>query len=252
MQDRREVAVLFDGSIEGFLCILYAYYYEGISPLIIQVDGHHQPTLDTEEYFVAADHERAERVQKAIRGKISYSAEHTMAYAFLAEDDDRFMVMFRYLVLGFKVGAALDNHMQEDCVLRVRKLARQVGRETHLLKSFCRFEETEGQTYYCPITPSNYVLPLLAEHFSDRMMNQAWAIHDKRRNKAALYNGETYVIADVPENVNVQHTNNEAHVQALWKTFFNSVNIKERVNPKVQRNLLPLYFRKNMTEFQIK
>ena len=251
MPNRREVAVLFDGSLEGFLCILQAYYYEGIMPLIIQERDHHQPTLDTEEYFVVTDYDTAVKVQQAIRKKISPSAEHYIARAFLADMEDRYMAMFRYLVLGFKVGAKVDDSLQEDCVLRVHKLARQVGREAHLLTGFSRFAETSNQIYYCHISPKNYVLPILAAHFCDRMMNQAWIIHDKVRGKAAVYNGEEYVIADVPRSAQIQYSEREDHIQDLWHTFFNSVNIKERKNPKVQRNLLPLYFRKSMTEFQI-
>ena len=36
----------------------------------------------------------------------------------------------------------------------------------------------------------------------------------------------------------------------LWKDFFNTMGIKERENPQCQRNLMPLWYRKHMTEFQ--
>ncbi|MCL2404738.1 MAG: TIGR03915 family putative DNA repair protein [Defluviitaleaceae bacterium] len=250
---KREVAILFDGSLEGFLCILHAYYYENVSPLIIQTEDNYQPTLDTEEYHILSCSTIATRVQGGIIKKISPQAWHTLSSAYLAAYvEDKYIAMFRYLLLGFRVGAIVDDHLYEDCVLRVHKFARQVGRETHLLTGFCRFEETTNNIYYCPIEPTNYVLPRLAEHFSDRMMNQAWIIHDKKHGKAAVYNGETYVIADVPKDAQVQHTDSEAQIQDLWITFFNSVAIKERVKPKLQRQLLPLYFRKSMTEFQKK
>ena len=250
MPNRRDAAILFDGSIEGFLCIVHAYYYDHVSPLIIQMQDNYQQTLDSEEYYISTDDEKAANVQQAIQNKISPDAWHRVASAFLAGYDDKYMAIFHYILLGFKVGAGVDDYMQHDCVLRVRKLSRYVGREAHLLTGFCRFAETEGQIYYCAISPVNYVLPILAEHFCDRMMNQAWIIHDKTHGKAAVYNGETYVIADVPKSVQVQHTENEAGIQDLWTTFFHSVAIKERINPKVQRNLLPLYFRKSMVEFQ--
>jgi len=250
MPNRRDVAILFDGSMEGFLCTIHAYYYEGVSPLIIQEEDCHQPTLDTEEYIILTNPEQAAKVQQAITKKISPSAWHYIARAFLADGEDKYMAMFRYILLGFKTGADIDDHLQQDCVLRVHKLSRQVGREAHLLTGFCRFAETKGGIYYCYINPINYVLPILAEHFSDRMMNQAWIIHDKKHGKAAVYNGETYVIADVPKTAQVQHTENEAEIQDLWVTFFNSLTIKERVNPRQQRTMLPLYFRKSMIEFQ--
>jgi len=247
---KREVAVLFDGSYEGFLCTVHAYYYDSIMPLIIQEHDHHQPTLEVEEYHILTSADKANSVQAAIFKKISSNAEHQMAYSYLSEHDDKYMAMFRYLLLGFKVGASVDSHLKEDCVLRVHQLTRQVGRECHLLKGFSRFEETNNGIYYCSILPKNHVLPILAEHFSDRMMSQPWVIHDKTHDKAAIYNGERYVITDVPKTVEVIHSDSEDKIQNLWRTFFDSVNIKERVNPKVQRNLLPLYFRKSMTEFK--
>ena len=247
---RREVAVLFDGSLEGFLCIIHAYYYERISPLIIQIEGLHQPTLDSEEYHILTNTDDAHRVQQGIIKKISPEAWDRLVKAFLSDGEDKFMAMFRYVILGFKTGSSLDDHLQQDCVLRVRKLSQQVGREAHLLTGFCRFAETDSQIYYCEISPNNYVLPILAEHFSDRMMNQAWIIHDKKHGKAAVYDGNSYIIADVPKSAQIQFAENEDNIQDLWVTFFHSVTIEERIKPKLQRQLLPLYFRKSMVEFK--
>jgi probable DNA metabolism protein len=43
--------------------------------------------------------------------------------------------------------------------------------------------------------------------------------------------------------------NDSDEYQDLWKIFFENIAIKERINPKLQRNNLPLRFRKDMTEF---
>jgi len=245
----RELAVVFDGSLEGFLCVVYAHYYEQITPLSIQREGQYQNTLYAEEYFISTDFEKAARVQRGIRKKISHQAEDYISYAFLSEDDSCYMEIFKYLLLGFKLGKSVDCYLQEDCVLKVHKLARYVGREVHLLSGFSRFAETKQGVFYCSISPVNNVLPVLAEHFSDRMMNQAWVIHDKKRKLAAVYNGEHYAIGSVPDGANFEYKDKELQVQDLWRTFFNSVSIKERENKKLQRNLLPLYFRKSMLEF---
>jgi len=245
----RELAVVFDGSLEGFLCIVFAHYYDRINPLAIQKEGQYQNTLYSEEFFISTDFDKAARVQKGIRRKISMQAEHYVNYAFWSENESCYMDIFRYLQLGFKLGKSVDCYLQEDCVLAVHKLARYVGREVHLLSGFSRFAETKQGVFYCSIAPKNNVLPMLAEHFSDRMMNQAWVIHDKVRKQAAVYNGEHFVIGNVPGDVNLEYNDKELQVQELWRTFFNSVSIKERKNKKLQRNLLPLYFRKSMLEF---
>ena len=249
MADRKELAITFDGSYEGFLCIVFSYYYDGISPLCIQPEDEFQQTLDSEEFFIATDYEKARKVQAGICEKISPQVENTLFYASLAEKEERFMDMFRYLLLGFKVGDEVDSHLHQDFVLSVHKKARYVGREAHLLNGFCRFAETKQGVYYCSVTPVNNVLAILAEHFKDRMMNQAWIIHDKKRHRAAVYDGKQCIIGDVPQSIRMEYSDKEQQIQDLWKAFFAAVTIKERINKNLQRNNLPLYFRKSMVEF---
>ena len=241
--------VTFDGSFEGFLCVVHAYYYDGIVPVEITAGDEYQQALDAEEYYVSTDYHIASQVRSGIQKRISHQASDYLALAFCAEDGSRFMDMFRYTVFGFKIGSSVDNHLQRDFVLNVHKLARYVGREAHLLTGFSRFSETTSGVFYCEISPVNDVLLMLAEHFCDRMMNQAWVIHDTKRNIAALYNGEYYEIANVPKRERIDFVDKESHIQDLWRTFFKAVVNKDRVNRKLQRNLLPLHFRKNMTEF---
>ncbi|MCL2399125.1 MAG: TIGR03915 family putative DNA repair protein [Defluviitaleaceae bacterium] len=254
-----ELAIIFDGSFEGFLCTIYAYYYDKVTPLYIQTDSSRQQALGVEEYYVATDYDKAVRVQSGIRNKISSQAEDYLVYAFLScssfsenNNHNCYLDMFHYVILGFKVGKSVDNHLQKDCVLSVHKQARAVAREAHLLSGFCRFAETKQKLFYCSISPIHNVLSILAEHFQDRMMNQAWIIHDKKRNKAAIYDGHQYVIEDVPKNirdVKLDYDDKEELIQSLWGTFFDSVSIKERTNKSLQRNNLPLHFRKSMVEF---
>jgi len=267
-KDNREVVAVFDGSFDGFLCIVYAFYYEKITPIIIQSEDQVQLILGGEEHRINTCSTQATRVFKGIRDKISEDAATRVYYAFLSGEDNKYMEIFRYIQLGFVLGHMIDSHLQEDCVRRVHKLAGHVGREAHLLFGFCRFAETSNKVspsqseeedfkllayasgvLYCAVTPKNDVLPLLANHFSERFMNQSWVIHDKRRHQAAIYDGKTYVISHVPHNVDVSYAENELETQELWRTFFKALAIEARKNPKVQRQLLPLYFRKNMTEF---
>jgi probable DNA metabolism protein len=251
---RTEVSVLFDGTFDGFLCVVHAFYYEKIYPLHIQSEDMYQQTLDAEPYYIATDETKAAAVLKSIRKKISDDAAHRLYYASLAGEStelstDMYMDMLAYVVLGFKMGKKTDTYLQHDAVLRVHSLSRQVGRETHLLSGFCRFAETKQGVYYCVITPKNYVLAPLAEHFRDRFMTQPWIIHDKRHNLAAVYNGESYVIADVPGGAKVSLSDREEQIQDMWALFFATIAIKERSGYKRQRQVLPLYFRGNMTEF---
>jgi probable DNA metabolism protein len=78
-------------------------------------------------------------------------------------------------------------------------------------------------------------------------------IYDKNRNIAALHvPGRPWILAEVPEldaeKFN-EYTAEEDEYRDLWKIFFKNIAIKERTNPKLQRNNLPLRFRGDMTEF---
>jgi len=246
---RRDVTVIFDGSFNGFLCIVYAYYYGKISPIIIQRENQAQLTLDQEIYEVATDNHQSTRVLKGMREKISNEATNRVYNALLSYEEDKYMAIFNYVLLGFSIGHMVDSHLQEDCVREVHRLSKRVGGETHLLLGFSRFAETEGGVLYAVITPKNDVLSLVADHFSRRLMNNAWIIHDKSRNQAAIYDGNSYIITKIPGNAVVNYAEGEKEIQEMWVTFFNALAIDARKNPKLQRQMLPLYFRKNMTEF---
>lgn len=247
---RRQADLLFDGSFEGFLCVVYAFYYEQIIPLSIQCADELQPSITQDEYFVITQEDRAHKVERALYRTISADAARHVYYAFLSSAADRFTVLLHYIILGFKLGHAVDSHLQNDCVLRVHKLAREVSRESHLLKGFCRFGETQQGIYYCGITPMHHVLILLAEHFSDRLMNQSWVIHDKRHHRAAVYNGYEYtIVALSSETVPPPMAGNESLISDLWAMYFNTLAIEARKNPKLHRRMMPLRFRSDMTEF---
>lgn len=242
--------LLFDGTIEGFLCIVYAVYYEKISPISIQIEGFEQLSLDDVPRYIETNEGKAKRVYNAVREKISVEASDYIFNAFHASDNERFFAILSYIRLGFSVGHMVDSYLHKDFVRHVHKLAKNVGREAHLLYGFCRFAETKQGVFYCTVTPKNDVIQMLAVHFSQRLMNQIWVIHDKTRNKAAIYDGNTYVITKVPRDATISYADGETETQELWVTFFNTLAINERKNTKLQKQLLPLHFRQNITEFK--
>jgi len=252
MSSRKPVTALFDGSFEGFMCLIHAYYYEGIAPAAIfsEPDNIYQPALDSpDEFYVSTDFEKSDKVQQSISEKISQDAYGYVTTAFLSEETDKYMPIFQYILLGFKIGERVDDHLQQDCVLDTHRLARRVAKDAHILSGTCRFAETTTGVYYCAIAPKSYALPIVAQHFSQRLSTQPWIIHDKKRNHAAIYNGQEYIITSVPAGVKMELTANEMEIQGLWKTFFHALAIKERENYKVARTVIPLHYRKFMLEF---
>ena len=243
----QEACLLFDGSFDGFLCVVYEIYYKKINPINIQAES--EITLAESPIVVETDYSHAQRVFSAINQKISYDAATKVYYAFLSYELGRYAAIVQYIKLGFSVGHMVDGHLHEDCVRQVHKMANHAGKEAHLLFGFCRFEQTKQGVLYARITPKNDVLPLVANHFSQRLMNEAWMIHDKTRSQAAVYDGKNFIITQVPKDISIDYADGEEDIQKQWLTFFDSITIEARTNKKLQRQLLPLYYRQNMTEF---
>jgi probable DNA metabolism protein len=131
----------------------------------------------------------------------------------------------------------------------VHQAASKVRFETHRLIGICRFAKTAQGCYLCEVTPDHNVLSFLAEHFAQRMSDVSWIIHDRSRNLSAVYDTRDWYITHsyLPSQIN--YSRDEAEYQNIWKTYFDTVAIEGRINPKLQRKFVPVRYRKNMTEF---
>jgi len=250
MSDRRAVGVLFDGSFAGLLCVVHAYYYDRVLPLEIAEETAYQPTLGTEYVTIAADEDKAEAVLAGMRKKLAPDAVHNAFSAFLHNDATRYLSVFQYIIAGFYYGRALDAYEQLDYVLAVHRLAKHVGSEAHLLKGFVRFAKTKDGVFYADISPNCDVLHILAAHFAERLGNERWIIHDVRRGMAAVYNTREWEIMEAPAEAAAIMADGDGY-EALWAAFYDAIEIRERRNPKQQRRMLPMYFRKHMTEHKL-
>jgi len=244
-----EKSVLFDGTFEGFLTIIHLHYYDGLNPGYIHEKNSFQQTLGDSYAEVVSDQKKSETVFEALHKKISPGAASTINHAFLFYEPERYINIYRYILLGFKAGADVDLYMKYDYVRYTQKAARYVGCEAHKLCGFCRFTETAQGVLYCKIGPNNDVLAILADHFADRLMNEQWIIHDEKRKTAAVYDGYNFILTDVPDKINVTASENEAGYRKLWHMFFTTIANETRVNYKLQRQVLPLRYRKYMNEF---
>lgn len=244
------IAVIFDGSFDGLLTIIYKRFYEKLRPDFIYRTGHVQISLDTRLIEVETSEEEAKAVYSSIIKKISRDAMHTAYYAFLSEDTEIYIKIYRYILLGYKVGGSVNNHMQEAFVMDTIKTARYVGKEAHFSLEFMRFKETREGFLYGEFSPKSNCLSIVALHFADRFIGIPWLIQDVRRKTAAVFDGKEFIITDMPGQVTAEFAEKEEDIISLWKTFHKTIANELRVNPKLQTNMLPKRYRKHMTEFK--
>lgn len=242
------VVYTYDGSFEGLLTAIYESYYRKVRPCEIRCADNLQINLLNDYQHIPVDQEKSEKVYRSIRDKISVHALEMVYHVFLSEVPEAGNMILDYLRLGWKLGRAVDSCLADDRVLKVHQLSRRVTNEAHLMSGFVRFRLLEGGIFYAPIKPDYNILELLAPHFVDRFSDQNWVIHDVGRKLAAVYNRSEWVLmdADVEEQFGVGAE--EMQYQELWKEFFNSIAIKSRINPKLQKRLMPVRYWRYMTE----
>lgn len=238
---------LYDGTFEGILTCIYHHYYtdraSGIFP-----ETEYQSTLLGGFMIVETDAAKATAVYEAIEKKISSYDLRRIYKAYLSCDPDKEMKILRYVVLGFRQGASVSMLHGNPAVFDIQSIEKKINVETERMLQFVRFSVMEGDVLYGRIEPDNDVLELLHTHFCDRFRNEPFIIHDVRRNKALVaYQKRWYISefhdADVPES-----SEEEQNYRKLWKNYFDNISIKERTNPRCQKNFMPVRYWKHLTE----
>ena len=239
---------LYDGTFESFLTAL-SLALESPEECAIARQAGAEAGLFSEFLNSGTDPARAGAMRDFFERRGSGESWHHARYAFLSEAAGAEDAVLAYARLIKEKGRAADDMLADDRVKRVHGLSASVGGEAHMFKGFVRFKELADKTLYAKIEPDHNILPLLTGHFKGRLGEFNWVIHDARRGRAALYFNGGLVYAPLTQARALEFDGKEAQVQALWRHFFKTAAIKERTNPKLQRQNVPLKYRKNLTEF---
>jgi probable DNA metabolism protein len=239
---------VYDGSFEGVLTAVFeAFYRKEIPDSILMEEGLQQEILASYLY-IQTDPAKSDRVYSSIWSKISEEALRNVYHVFLSEDPEAATLIYRYLKLGWKIGGKVDMFLSNDTVFKIMEINRRLGFEVHRLKGFVRFKQVVGGIYYSSISPDNNVVELLAPHFSERLSDQSWIIHDIKREIAALYNMKEWIVSEFSADDIPDITDEEKLYSKLWKRFFTTLEIPSRTNSKLQRQLLPRRYWEHLTE----
>ena len=96
------------------------------------------------------------------------------------------------------------------------------------------------------------LLPYLHHILWIDYLSEDWMIIDDNRRTAVVHPADQpYYLTSLSEEEMSEFLARESAAKdtdsmtALWKTFFQTIGIKERKNPVCQRNLIPLWYRKH-------
>ena len=131
----------------------------------------------------------------------------------------------------------------EPCVYRMFELCRATNREACHHLEFLRFSELENGVLFATIHPKDYVLPYLAEHFTDRLPMENFMIYDETHQTVAVHAAsKKYLLVDAADldlDKIKRYSDNELEYRKLWLTFFDHIAIESRKNPSLQMQLIP-------------
>ena len=240
---------LYDGTFEGFLCCVYAHYYDEKATGIFQKEQY-VPNLLHSAVEVQTDAAKAVKVYDAIERKISKHDIKRVYRVFLSSIENKETKLLNYIVLGFKHGSKIRLLHGKGPIYDVQQIERKVSFEVHRLLGLIRFSVLQGDILYAPIEPDHDVCELLADHFCDRFKNDPFIIHDKKRSKALIARNGNFYISEFTSEDLPGFSDDENDYQDLWKNYFEVIAIKERTNPRCQKNFMPVRYWKNLTEMQ--
>lgn len=245
---------LYDGNFDGLLTIVFDCYISKTIPSKIMPETKYFANLLEHVTYIATDEIKAKRIWNGIYKSICYTALYDCYHAFLSCQKGKEIMIIKYLLHGFQVGSKITNQLSIDYVMEIIKLRKNVLGEAHRLKGLTRLSEIANNLWYAPIHPDNNVIEQVGQFLMKRFPCQNIILHDKNRNLAFLYNcnkRKDYEMIQVPSTFRISsYSQEEQHFQKLWKTFFNTISIKERTNPRCQMQYMPKKYWKDLIEMQ--
>lgn len=255
--NQEKTVLICEDSMEGIFTAVYDGWREAKGGRRVEVYTHAPENL---EFFctyrpIETDTVKAGKVMRTILMKLGVKNYETICFAAASACAERGTAIYQVLRKALGAGRGNERIMEalaDPDVALVSKLHIKVWNEYHRYLGFVRFREIGGGALFSQIRPENDILAMLGPHFANRFPNENWIIFDEAREMALLHpKGEDCTIRSgvrLSQEYKDSLAGREEY-EELWRAFVDSVTIKERKNPGLQQQFLPLKFRGNMTEF---
>lgn len=247
----------YDKTFDGLLTTVFDAYFRKTFPDLLLQEGEPLPLFYDEVVEVVANEEKSGRVWKGLQKKLSASALSMITTCWLSELPEIDQMLFRYIRKAIDSPISIELNFADPDVLELSKVWKRVNWEKTRIVQFARFQKAADGTFFAPFEPVHNALPLTIHHFKDRFADQKWLIYDLKRQYGYYYDLQdvTEVTFDSPEAHLVTGmldesimADDEKMLQQLWKTYFKSIAIKERMNPRLHKQHMPVRYWKYLTE----
>lgn len=246
-----------EDSTEGIFTGIYEVYSRkyALNNTRIIIGPESQASLFSQYEIVETDMGKADKVMRTIRRQAGEEVFRQLCMVTASADSDKGQAIFKTVeqIVRFPKDAhKVMDKLSEPYIHKAFTLYRNVRNETHSIKEFLRFEESDKGILFSKIGPKNNILAFIMPHFSDRFPCENFVIYDEKHCLLAIHPaGMEWCLvhgADMDQQI-FSISEREVKYRELFKHFCHNIAIKERKNPELQRNHLPLRYRKYMSEF---
>ena len=211
-----DVVYLYDSSFEGFLCCVFESFAQHEIPFAVWTPQRETSTLYPVK-DIPIDHAKAQRVFASFGRKLGPETEYLVSRDFLSGREDKELLLIRFLHLAFALGPGTVKRAGHPDVAPLYEMKKSLDWEVDKFQGFVRFEEHDGMLG-AVIHPKNYILPRLLELAAP---------------------------LELPPP-----SEREQQFQALWKQFYQTLEIKARHNEKCRMTHCPKRFWADMVEMK--
>ena len=235
---------LFDGTKFGFLTAFLEAYFDEDAYLCSRQTQLPMSALKE----VQTDEIRAQKAEKKLSSFDSafcYELDRLLR----SGKTDSEQIAFRYCKVLAKEKQRIRNRLANPDVFAAQQRIKSVNLEIHHMHGFIRFMECENGLLYAPFSPDNDICDLLVPHFRARLSEYVFILHDVKRKKATFCDGETFFVHPL-EQADVFLSASETEWQALFKRYYQAVNIPERERLDQMRGYMPKRYWKFLPELK--
>lgn len=252
--------LIYDGTFQGFLTVIYDIYNFKLTPVNITTEMGALNLFGIETKIIPNE-QKSKRVELGLKKKISTVFFHSMLLVYHAEWSGREMLLYRIIKKIFKSFHTIEDNYADTDVRELKNIEKQYLKEAHRMYAFVRFNLYQGELYFATIEPDFNMIPFIGPFFMERFADQIWLIYDIKRQKGMYYDKEkiSIVHADFVDETKVgdpkestTKTSDEKDYCELWRSYFSSVNIPERINIKLQKSHMPKRYWKFLPEMNKK
>lgn len=253
-----------EDSIDGIFTGIYdawASHY-GHKNIQLSSDNSGNLMLFSEYIPVIPDCDKSRKVSRTLITRFGTDFYETICKCAMADSHCRKLTMDKanaiyqtiVMALALPEGAKVLEYLSEPCISCILELCRQTANEGHHLLEFLRFSELKSGILFAQIHAKNDVLPILATHFTDRLPLENFIIYDASHQMAAVHkSSKDYLIVDASSlnlDLTKEYSSEEDGFRKLWCTFFDSIAIEARKNPKLQSQNIPKRFWNDTVELK--